>query len=79
MLLTALFVNRQIYQRNIQIFIPAGYEGYALAIKRSKHIDPYNIMLEFKIIVLSERGQNNKNIECVSPLTISSQKMQTNL
>lgn len=66
------FICKQTNLGTTWIFISSyGYKGYALAIKRSQLLIHTTSCLNFKIIVLSERSQNNKNIECVSPLTIS--------
>lgn len=51
-----------------------GYKGYTLAMKRSELLIHTTSCLNFKIIVLSERNQSNKNIECMSPLTISNSR-----
>ena len=66
------FICKQTNLGTTRIFISSyGYKGYTLVIKRSKLLIHTTSCLNFKIIVLSERSQNNKNIECVSPLTVS--------
>ena len=69
------FICKQTNLETTRIFSSSyGYKGYTLAMKRSELLIHTTSCLNFKIIVLSERSQSNKNIECMSPLTISNSR-----